>query len=318
MQPPSAAIVTNGLTRRFGSLIAVDGLTLAVQRGEVFGFLGHNGAGKTTTIRLLNGVLTPTSGTATVLGFDPLSEGSLLRAHTGVLTEVPSLDERLSARENLTLYADLYGVPEGQVEHRVESMLELLDLETRDNERVGGYSKGMKQRLALARALIHEPEVVFLDEPTSALDPVAARHVRDLIRQMGRQERTVVVCTHNLPEAQRLCDRVAVLEEGRILAMGSPAELSQQIGAMVQRVEIEVANHGVQKALDVVRGLPGVHDAAARADTVTVQGAGRDSIPGLISALTANDVPIYRVSPREPSLEDVYFALHGVSPVDIA
>src|SRR5690349_4450916 len=159
-------IQTSSLSRRFGEKNAVDELTLEVQAGEIFGFLGHNGAGKTTTVRLLNGVLEPTTGHAKVLGLDPQTDGPALRARTGVLTETPSLDERLTARENLSFYSELYNVPRGQVVDRVDSLLAEFELTERADEKVGGYSKGMKQRLALARALLHKPEVLFLDEPT--------------------------------------------------------------------------------------------------------------------------------------------------------
>lgn len=314
--PP--AITTQHLTRRFGDLTAVKDLNLDVQPGEVFGFLGHNGAGKTTTIRLLNGVLAPTAGKITVLGLDPTTEGSALRARTGVLTESPSLDERLSARENLTIFAELYGIPPDRVTSRVETMLEIFELETRDKEKVGGFSKGMKQRLALARALIHEPEVLYLDEPTSGLDPIAARHVRDLIRQMSQQEgRTVFLCTHNLPEAQRLCHRVAVLEHGSILAMGSPADLARQVALTTQRVEFEVANGSTNRAADLLRGLPDVREVIVEVDVITVQGPGREAIPALVHTLAAADVPLYRVTPQEPTLEDIYFALHGETPEEV-
>jgi ABC-2 type transport system ATP-binding protein len=250
-----------------------------------------------------------------VLGCDPYTQGSELRKQTGVLTESPSLDERLSARENLTIYANLYGVPLDKVASRVETMLESFELETRDKEKVGGYSKGMKQRLALARALIHEPELVYLDEPTSGLDPIAARHVRDLIRTMSQEQgRTVFVCTHNLPEAQRLCHRVAVLERGKVIAMGTPAELGKQVIHTTQRVEIEVGHDAVQKALDIVKQLADVRDATAEVDVITITGAGREATPALISALAAASVPVYRVTPQEPTLEDIYFALHGETP----
>src|SRR5215213_4640632 len=161
-------IQISSLSRRFGETNAVDQLTLDVQAGEIFGFLGHNGAGKTTTVRLLNGVISPTSGSARVLVLDPQDQGPALRARTGVLTETPSLDERLTARDNLSIYADLFNVPLGEVATRVNSLLSEFDLADRADEKVGGYSKGMKQRLALARALIHRPQVLFLDEPTSA------------------------------------------------------------------------------------------------------------------------------------------------------
>src|SRR5512143_1057337 len=169
-------IEISSLTRRFGETKAVDNLSLHVQAGEIFGFLGHNGAGKTTTVRLLNGVIEPTSGSACVLGLDPQAQGPALRARTGVLTETPSLDERLTARDNLSIYAELYNIPREKVATRVNSILSEFELADRANEKVGAYSKGMKQRLALGRALLHQPEVLFLDEPTAGLDPVAARH----------------------------------------------------------------------------------------------------------------------------------------------
>ncbi|HBY06977.1 MAG TPA: ABC transporter ATP-binding protein, partial [Chloroflexi bacterium] len=234
----SPVIQISHLTRRFGDKNAVDNLSLDVQAGEIFGFLGHNGAGKTTTVRLLNGVLEPTSGEARVLGLDPQTEGPALRAQTGVLTETPSLDERLTARENLSIYADLYNFPRLEVPGRVNSLLSEFDLADRADEKVGGYSKGMKQRLALARALLHKPEVLFLDEPTSGLDPVAARHVHDLVENLARREGcTVFMCTHNLVEAQKLCDRVAVMEHGLMVALGTPSDLTRQY---VKRLDVNL------------------------------------------------------------------------------
>jgi ABC-2 type transport system ATP-binding protein len=189
----------------FNETVAVDNLSLEVHAGEIFGFLGHNGAGKTTTVRLLNGVIDPTSGSMRVLGLDPQVDGPELRCRTGVLTETPSMDERLTAWDNLSIYADLYGVPKAEVHRRINELLAEFDLSNRGQERVSGYSKGMKQRLALARALLHKPELLFLDEATSGLDPIAAHHVDELIERMARREnRTVFLCTHNLVEAQKL------------------------------------------------------------------------------------------------------------------
>jgi ABC-2 type transport system ATP-binding protein len=308
---PEPVIIADGLTRRFGDVVAVDRLTLEVQPGEIFGFLGHNGAGKTTSVRLFNGVLAPDNGNARVLGFQPVSEGPALRQHTGVLTETPSLDERLTGRDNLAIYADLYGVPQTRVAARVEELLASFELADRADEKVGGYSKGMKQRLALARALLHQPELLFLDEPTSGLDPVAARHVHDLILRLSHEQKhTVFLCTHNLIEAQNLCDRVAVLEHGRLVALGTPHELAQQLGRSL-RLEIEVAPDGLGTALDIVRAVPGIAKPAQNDGTITLTGADREAIPGLVAALVSAGVRIYRVTPQEPSLEDVYFALHG-------
>ncbi|MBN1284627.1 MAG: ABC transporter ATP-binding protein [Anaerolineae bacterium] len=303
-------ITTGQLTRRFGETVAVNALTLEVYHGEVFGFLGHNGAGKTTTVRLLNGVLAPDGGAARVLGMSPVEQGPALRQHTGVLTETPSLDERLTGRTNLAIYADLYGVPRAEAGRRINELLEMFELADRGDDQVGGYSKGMKQRLALARALLHRPQLLFLDEPTAGLDPVAARQVHDLIHHTSREEgNTVFLCTHNLTEAQRLCDRVAVMEHGHMVAVGATGELARQIGLPV-RFEIEVAADQVALALDTLRGMKGVARFDQETHTIRVTGADRELIPGLLAAMVGAGVRVYRVAPQEASLEDVYFSLH--------
>jgi ABC-2 type transport system ATP-binding protein len=308
------AFVTDGLTRHFGEVVAVDHLTLEVQAGEVFGFLGHNGAGKTTTVRMLNGVLAPTTGTARVLGLAPKEQGPALRRRTGVLTETPSLDERLTGRENLEIYAMLYGVPRREIAGRVKELMEVFQLDGRADEKTSDYSKGMKQRLALARALIHRPELLFLDEPTSGLDPVATRQVHDMIAHLSHdEERTVFLCTHNLDEAQKLCDRVAVLEHGKLVALGTAAELARKLGRG-QRLELAVAPGDEETALQLLRQSPGV--SAYREDgTIVAAGAGGETIPGLVTSLASAGVRIYRVAPQEASLEDIYFALHGEEEV---
>lgn len=306
-------IVTDGLTRRFGQVVAVDGLSLEVRAGEIFGFLGHNGAGKTTTVRLLNGVLPPDEGSARVLNLDPTTDGPVLRRRTGVLTETPSLDERLTGRDNLSIYADLYGVPPAEVAGRVEYLLETFELADRADEKAGGYSKGMKQRLALARALAHQPELLFLDEPTAGLDPVAARRVHELITRLSRKEKhTVLLCTHNLVEAQHLCDRVAVLEHGKLVALGTPHELAAQLGRS-QRLEIEVAADQLPAARETLSRVASLAEARAEGSTLSLTGVEREAIPGLVAALAADGLRIYRVAPQEATLEDVYFALHDES-----
>ncbi|WP_276955053.1 ABC transporter ATP-binding protein [Allomeiothermus silvanus] len=299
-----AVILTQGLTRRFGEVLAVDGLSLAVYRGEVFGFLGHNGAGKTTTVRLLNGVLSPSGGSAKVLGLSPLKDGPALRARTGVLTETPSLDERLSAQENLEIYGQLYGLRRAEAVRRAGELLEQFGLAERAKERVGGYSKGMKQRLALARVLLHRPELLFLDEPTSGLDPVAAREVHELIRRLHGEGRTVFLTTHNLAEAQALCQRVAVLEHGKLRAIGTLEELARQFGG--GRLVLEVVPTDASKALEVLRNAH--HQGNGM---IIVPGVARAQVPGLVGSLVRAGVGIYKVALEEPSLEDVYFALHA-------
>ncbi|NOZ28561.1 MAG: ABC transporter ATP-binding protein [Chloroflexi bacterium] len=304
-------IVTHHLTRSFGDRVAVDGLTLEVHAGEVFGFLGHNGAGKTTTVRLLNGVLLPNDGSARVLGLDPTCHGPELRRRTGVLTETPSLDERLTARENLSIYADLYAIPPERIPRRVEEVLTTFGLAERADEQVGSFSRGMKQRLALARALLHEPELLFLDEPTAGLDPVTTRHVHEMIIHLSREKgRTIFLCTHNLAEAQRLCDRVAVLQHGQLVALGTPMELAHRLAPSL-RLEIEVASDGISTAMTVLHVASNVASLTQREGILIVQGVEREAVPDLVAALVNAGVRIYRVTPIEPSLEDVYFALQG-------
>ena len=308
-------ISAENLSRTFGDptrgdgVVAVDRLTLEVGRGEVFGFLGHNGAGKTTTVRLLNGVLTPTGGRLHVLGYDPLEDGATLRRYTGVLTETPSLDEKLSAWENLTIYARLYRVPETDIEARVEALLEAFELDTRASEMVGGYSRGMKQRLALARTLLHDPPLIFLDEPTAGLDPVAARSVQDLIMRLSeRGDHTIFLCTHNLTEAQRLCHRVGVMERGRLVAIGTPEELAHELW---QGVRLEVELDGCDP--DALSLPSEVHDVSwdGVEHSLSLWIPRREAIPDLVTSLVNAGCRVYRVAPQEPTLEDVYFALHG-------
>jgi ABC-2 type transport system ATP-binding protein len=309
MSTEATVIRTDKLTRRFGETIAVNALDLTIARGEVFGLLGHNGAGKTTTLRLLNGVLTPTSGSATVFDLSPIDDGAAVRRRCGILTETPSLEERLSARQNLRYYADLYGVDERKLTGRIAELLETFDLSQVADAKVGSFSKGMKQRLALARALLHEPELIYLDEPTSGLDPVAAKRVVGLIRELSREGgRTVVLCTHNLSDAEQICDRVAVLQRGRLLALGTPADLARTYQRSAQ-VLIEVAPQALAEAAACVQAFEGL-EVSTETGQLRVGGLARERIPEVIAALVARNVAIYRIEPQQASLEDVYFALH--------
>jgi ABC-2 type transport system ATP-binding protein len=228
-----------------------------------------------------------------------------------VLTETPSLDERLTGRENLEIYAELYDVPRAKVAGRIESLLEGFELAHRADEKTGAYSKGMKQRLALARALLHEPDILFLDEPTSGLDPVGARRVHELITRLSQeQQRTVLLCTHNLAEAQKLCGRVAVLERGCLVALGTPTELARRLGRS-QRLEVDVASKDVPAALEVLQAQLGTADPEHVNGKIMVVGADHEKIPDLVAALVEAGIRVYEITPQEPSLEDVYFALQG-------
>ena len=226
------AIQTNQLTRSFGALKAVDRLTLEVPRGTVFGFLGPNGSGKTTTIRLLLGLLDADQGSAQVLGFDTRAQAGEIRARCGALLEHHGLYERLSAADNLDYYGRIWRMSRPDREKRVRELLGPLDLYTRRDEPIGRWSRGMKQKVAVARTLMHHPELVFLDEPTAGLDPVASASLReDLMSLVAREGVTIFLTTHNLVEAEKLCTRVGVINHGQLLAVGSPAELQSRTAA---------------------------------------------------------------------------------------
>ena len=216
-----SAIEVRQLTRDYNGLRAVDGITFAVEAGEIFGFLGPHGAGKTTTIKVLTGQLRPTSGTAQVAGCDVVEERQQLKPRIGVVFEYQNLYERLSARDNLVFAARLYGVPKG----RVDQVLAQVGLTDRARDRIKDYSNGMKQRLLVARALLHEPEILFLDEPTRGLDPNVAREIRSIIANLARQGVTVFLTTHYMEEADQLSDRVAIIDQGRIVALDTPERL---------------------------------------------------------------------------------------------
>ena len=305
------AIQTEKLCRRFGSRPAVQDVTLTVEPGEVFGVLGPNGAGKTTMVRLLNGVLSPSAGTCRVLGFDPVTQGGEVRRRTGVLTESPALYERMTARENLHFFGTMYGMAQEKLSMQADAMLEAFDLSERADDRVGSFSKGMKQRLALARSVLHEPEVLFLDEPTAALDPEAARRVTELIMEFShRVGRTVFICTHYLPEAERLCDRVAVLNRGSLIAVGTLAELVRTLWHGTW-VDIECLISPEQALIEGLRALPCVTDIRNDDRHLGVQVESEECIPAVVKKFVEHDAQVLRVNPREHTLEEVYFELQN-------
>ena len=305
------AIEAHGLSRHFGGIKAVDRVTYTVEPGEVFGVLGPNGSGKTTMVRLLNGLLEPSQGQIRVLGLDPTTQGPDVRRQTGVLTETPSLYERLTARDNLRLFGTLYEVPESKLTARVGESLELFGLAERANDKVGGFSKGMKQRLALARALLHEPQILFLDEPTAALDPAASQQVTSLIANSSRQGgRTVFLATHNLDEAQRLCDRVAVVNQGRLLAVGSPADLAHDLWS-ARWMDFELQTPPPSTLPEALRLVAGVREVVSDAEQLSVRIADELLIPRLVAEVVRLGGSIIRVNPRQHSLEETYFELQN-------
>lgn len=305
----SHAIEVHGLSRYFGDIKAVDRVSYTVESGEVFGVLGPNGSGKTTMVRLINGVLAPTEGEVRVFGLDPITRGPDVRRQTGVLTETPSLYERLTARDNLRLFGTLYDVPEAQLPARVDAALELFGLTERADDKVGGYSKGMKQRLALARALIHEPQILFLDEPTAGLDPEASQQVTTLIERLSHQGgRIVFLATHNLDEAQRLCDRVAVINKGRLLAVGTPAELARDLWS-ARWLDFELRIPAPPALLAALRAMSGVTEIVSDDLRLAVQISSEEMIPTLVAQVARLGGQIMRVNPREYTVEEIYFEL---------
>lgn len=226
------AIRTKNLTKSFGNRVAVDHININVEPGEIFGFLGPNGAGKTTTIRMLTGQLFPTSGSATVAGYDIVSQRKYITSQIGVVFEHQNLYERLSARDNLNFMRNLYGIGRD----RVDEVLKLVGLDDRASEMVKKYSNGMKQRLLIARSLLHEPSILFLDEPTSGLDPLMAHEIRQLITDLGRNGSTIFLTTHSMEEADQLSNRVALIDHGRIIAMDAPTRLKQNHGPTLEDV----------------------------------------------------------------------------------
>jgi ABC-2 type transport system ATP-binding protein len=305
------AIQASNLVHSFGARKAIDGMTFDVRRGEVFALLGPNGAGKTTTVRLLNGLYSPDSGQIRVLGLDPARQGQAVRSRCGVLTETPALYERLTARQNLEFFGTLAGMQPADLKNRIAELLAFFELETRANDRVGKYSKGMKQRLALARAILARPELVFLDEPTSGLDPESALQVRELILSLRRQDgHTVFLCTHHLVEAERLCDRVAIMNSGRILASGSLEELNRTYnpGLWVEFSLLAPLEHPIATA-----DLPGALALEHSDRALSVQVREEAAVPSLVTALVQSGAQILRVLPRTASLEDIYFKLQNLA-----
>jgi ABC-2 type transport system ATP-binding protein len=302
---------TGTIRRRSLEVEAVRGVSFDVEKGELFGLLGPNGAGKTTTIKMLITLLIPTSGTARVLGRDVVRDAQWVRRHIGyVFGGERGLYERLSGLDNLRYFAELYGVEPRLQRRRIDELLELVALKGREGERVEGYSRGMKQRLHVARGLLHDPPVLFLDEPTIGLDPVGARELRAMIASLAEGGKTVLLTTHYMFEADALCDRIAVIAKGRIVAEGTPGQLKAQVA---EGHVVEVETFGIdERALARIRSLAGVRSVSVeereQAQVLIVQSASDvEPTAGILASL--DGTTIGRVSAREPTLEDAYVAL---------
>jgi ABC-2 type transport system ATP-binding protein len=299
------SIVVEGLEKRFGARVAVTGLTFEVKAGEVFGLLGPNGAGKTTTVRMLTGLLAPSSGKGQVCGFElgPEADGTSLRKKVGLLTEQPGLYERLTARENLSFFMRLHEVNEQATWKRTQSYLERFGLAGREDEPVGGFSKGMRQKLAIVRTLVHEPEVIFLDEPTSGLDPLSARTVRDAVAELAKEGRTLVLCSHNLAEVERLCTRVAVVKS-HLRTVASLTELRREGLALDITVEGEAG--ALVPALAKLPFAPGSQHEGSKLKVMLAEEA---HAPDVVAALVGAGARIHSVARAARPLEEAYLDL---------
>ncbi len=299
------------LSKSFGDTLAVDDLTLSISAGEVFGLLGPNGAGKTTTIRILSALIAPSGGNASVCGYRLGDQDTQVRQNVGILTESPGLYDRLSAEDNLAFFASLYNVAD--IPGQVEKYLRMLGLWQRRQEEVGGFSKGMRQKLAIARALLHEPKVLFLDEPTSGLDPEASLLVRSFINELRHEGRAILICTHNLDEADRLCDRIAVFKT-RLLAVDSPGNLRR---ALFGRTVVFHLTEARQPFLESVHNQDFIHSAEIVEDKLLVTLDDPDTYnPRLVELLVSLGAHIRFIGEIRQTLEDVYLNLvnHSQEP----
>jgi len=299
-----------GLTKHFKALTAVHDLSFTVGDGEIFGILGPNGAGKTTSVRMLAGLIGPSDGSARINGLELGQDSQRIRATTGVLTEAPGLHDKLTARQNLGYYGRLYGLRGGGLRRAVERYLGIVGMLDSADRRVGGFSKGMRQKVAIARALLHEPDVVYLDEPTSALDPSAAKMVRDFVATLRDAGRSIVVCTHNLDEAERLCDRVGIMR-GTLLLVDTPANLRRQGRSASVRVDL-VGARGPSSFLDMLAELPFVDGAQVVDGSLLVEVRDpRGDNPDLVEALVSAGARIVGITEEVATLEQVYLNLVG-------
>ena len=308
------SIETEGLTKRFGTLTAVDHLSFRVNPGEIFGLLGPNGAGKTTTIRMLASLIAPTEGYARVGGHDVVKESLRVREMVGILTESPSLYDRLTAEENMEFFAEAYGITDrSDRSKRIRELLEFFDLWERRNDKAGGFSKGMKQKLALARALVHSPEILFLDEPTSGLDPRSAKDIRDLMEELSeRENQTILLSTHRLEDAERLCSRVMIIRDGGSLIVGSPDELRRRMtGSPLLEVRLRRVDEGIIRSIRTLEQVSNLSiNAEANKMTVGLKDL-EDATPLVVRRIVEAGGLILSVEALEPSLEEAYLKLVG-------
>ncbi len=307
----SIIIMVNQITKKFKNVTGVDRLSFYVEEGEIFGLLGPNGAGKTTTIRILACLISPNEGDVEISGYNIRRDQLKIREITGILTENPCLYERLTAYENMEFFAEAYNITDPREKKlRIRELLEFFGLWDRRHDKVGTYSKGMKQKLAIARALIHRPPILYLDEPTSDLDPESSKAIRDLIKKLSDREHcTILLSTHRLEDAERLCDRVMIIKDGRRIALGRPFELSEMVNAH-NRLEV-MLRYPMDGLSDTLRTIKGIEEVSVsgRVVEIRISGGLEDVTPKVVRYIVEAGGEILSVNPVRPSLEEAYLKL---------
>jgi len=302
-------IEVKGLTKRFGSLEAVHGVSFEVEQGEVFGLLGPNGAGKTTTLSMLSTILEITSGTAVVNGFDVAKQPSQVRRSIGIVFQEPSIDDRLTGRENLEMHANLYAVPGSEKAKRIDELLKLVELEDRADSLMRTYSGGMRRRLEIARGLIHHPKVLFLDEPTLGLDPQTREHIWDYIVELSKRENiTMMLTTHYMEEADKLCDRIAIIDYGKIIALDEPKQLKGDLEGDIITVKTEMVEELSRKLKerDLVKNMK-----KQKGELKLIVKDGEKIVPRVMEIAASSGIHVESMSIHEPTLEDVFLHYTG-------
>jgi ABC-2 type transport system ATP-binding protein len=303
-------IEVRNLVKRYGELTAVDSVSFEVAEGEIFGLLGPNGAGKTTTIAILSSLIPPTSGTALVGGVDVVADSLAARAKIGVVPQEIALYPSLSARENLSFWGRMYGVPSEALPRRIDEILETVGLTERAGNRLDTFSGGMKRRINIAAGLLHRPDILFLDEPTVGIDPQTRRSILDLVKDLNGHGLTVLYTTHYLEEAEFLCDRIGIMDEGKMIAMGTRAELTSAIG-MSESITIAADGLGPEAAR-WIEELPEVESVSPEEGRITIIArAGSNLLPSLVQRLSAGGARIHSVDVSAPNLESVFLRLTG-------
>jgi ABC-2 type transport system ATP-binding protein len=293
-------IKIESLSKSFGKIKALDNLNLDVKRGELLGIIGPNGAGKTTAIRITCCILKPDSGDVLVDGMSIHQEPIKIKSMIGYLPEEPNLYERFKARDLLRYFAELYGVPKDKITGRIDEMLELVGMTHRADDRINTFSKGLRQRIGIARALVHDPQILIFDEPTMGLDPATSNNIREFIREL-KGDKTIILCTHYMDEADSLCDRVAILNQGKIMDMGTPQDLKSKIhGDIILNIEVEYPDVG---AVKVIEGLSTVTEVEVVDNQYTISLKSKKYIMDVINVFEGN---ILSINTKEPTLEDVF------------